>query len=388
MSIINRKTNHTLNALANKTESEIRENFEKGFSSTISLSDNRRRHFVTVGRPVGEVNKAEKKTDPGKIVMSPNAWDLCDKKVIIGEHLGERFFEIKFMRNSNNPEYSYLPAEVRGDAFDASKEDIRHLNMKGEEVPYIRKSMQLRGDIPALNNVVREYIMPVVKDKLQDQTSVKYLSELRQVTVVFINLNFIQKLQDKNFFEKQAPKLQQAFGIIDYEIVEYGGIVNKLFAFDKGCSVLAIFGLPGSKHDGEAAHALQASYAIWSRLNAEVDNLSHCSIGVTTGPVFVGVMGHTERHEYTIIGPKVNMAARIMMHYPKIVSTDTETKEQAKLAPWLYKPLPYIHLKGIANPGTIYKYSELLDSDKEYFLGTINVKEPKYPILAQDQATV
>lgn len=34
-------------------------------------------------------------------------------------------------------------------------------------------------------------------------------------------------------------------------------------------------------------------------------NLTHVSIGVTTGPVFCGVVGHEERHEYTVIGQKV-----------------------------------------------------------------------------------
>ena len=66
--------------------------------------------------------------------------------------------------------------------------------------------------------------------------------------------------------------------------------------FDKGCSILCIFGLPGSKHDGESAHALQASYAISSKIRKEISNLEYVSIGVTTGPVFVGVMGRVGQY--------------------------------------------------------------------------------------------
>merc|ERR1712071_553865 len=102
----------------------------------------------------------------------------------------------------------------------------------------------------------------------------------------------------------------------------------------------------------------QASWRIDKQLKQELSNLEMVSIGVTTGPVFVGVMGHKDRHEYTIIGPRVNMAARLMMNYPKMISCDTETAEQAKLAPWLYKELPFRPLKGIGNPGKMFQYSE------------------------------
>ena len=355
------------------------------FDSSINLQATRRRHFVEVGRPVGEVNKAEKKTNPGKIVLSPNAWDLCDKKIMSGEDIGDRFFELRFLKKDLM--IDKVPPCVNDDVFNKRliNKKLTYMYSKQEHT-YIRDCMKVKNNIPGLDSKMKEFIMPVVKEKLQDQQKLTYLSELRQVTVVFINLAFRQKLQDKKFYEKQAPMIQTAFEIVDREISENKGTVNKLFMFDKGCSILAVFGLPGSKHDGEAAHALQASFAVDRKLKENLQNLEYVSIGVTTGPVFVGVMGHPERHEYTIIGPKVNMAARIMMHYPKIVSCDSETRDQAKLAPWLYKKREYIKLKGVKNPGPIFEYSEDLGHDKEYFLGTKELQEPRYPLLGQDDA--
>ena len=69
-------------------------------SSSFSNFSLRKKHYVTVGRPVGEVNRAEKLTNPGRIVMSPNAWDLCDKNRLVGEQLPNRFFELKFLKDS------------------------------------------------------------------------------------------------------------------------------------------------------------------------------------------------------------------------------------------------------------------------------------------------
>ena len=59
-----------------------------------------------------------------------------------------------------------------------------------------------------------------------------------------------------------------------------------------------------------------------------------------------------------VIGPKVNMAARLMMNYPSKVSCDTETKNRSKLDPCHFEELPEITLKGLDDPGQIYEYNE------------------------------
>lgn len=265
-------------------------------SSSFSNFSLRKKHYVTVGRPVGEVNRAEKLTNPGRIVMSPNAWDLCDKNRLVGEQLPNRFFELKFLKDSRK--LSPLTFKrTRPSLFTSQPEDDGVL----------RKSMTLNPDHNGIYDTLKDYVSPIVQEKLLDQQPLRYLSELRQVTVVFINLSFRQKLQDKRFYQKQAPYIQRAFAICEFEMSKLGGSVNKLFMFDKGCSILACFGLPGSKHDSEAAHALESSLFIKERMKAEISALEKVSIGVTTGPVFVGVMGHKQRHEYTIIGPKVNI---------------------------------------------------------------------------------
>ena len=61
-----------------------------------------------------------------------------------------------------------------------------------------------------------------------------------------------------------------------------------------------------------------------------------------------------------VIGSKVNMAARLMMNYPNIVSCDEETYKAAisKLNKQDFDPLPPKPLKGIAEPGTIREYTK------------------------------
>jgi adenylate cyclase 10 len=61
---------------------------------------------------------------------------------------------------------------------------------------------------------------------------------------------------------------------------------------------------------------------------------------VTTGLTYCGVVGHRARCEYTVIGRKVNMAARLMCNYPNIISCDQETYYNSRLNSRFFRILP------------------------------------------------
>lgn len=57
-----------------------------------------------------------------------------------------------------------------------------------------------------------------------------------------------------------------------------------------------------------------------------------------------------------VIGQKVNLAARMMVHYPGLVSCDAATYAASQLPPYYFKQLPERKMKGLSHPGTIYQY--------------------------------
>ncbi len=61
---------------------------------------------------------------------------------------------------------------------------------------------------------------------------------------------------------------------------------------------------------------------------------------MTTGLTYCGVVGHRARCEYTVIGRKVNMAARLMCNYPNIISCDQETYYNSRLNRRFFRILP------------------------------------------------
>jgi adenylate cyclase 10 len=79
-----------------------------------------------------------------------------------------------------------------------------------------------------------------------------------------------------------------------------------------------------------------------------------------------------------MIGRNVNKAARLMCNYPGRVSCDQDTAYHSKLPMAHFELLEYKELKGIANPGKIYEFSNK-DNVENNAVATY-----PYPILGRD----
>ncbi|XP_039261780.2 adenylate cyclase type 10-like [Styela clava] len=325
------------------------------------------RYFVMAGRPVGEVNAAEKYCAAGLVVLSPNALELAERDNIIYDPLGDRFGLVRYLRHDprkNWHEYVDLP--------DGNSRII------STNKSIIRIALRLKPSHER-EEIMRKYVTNVVQRKLDDNQPLKFLSEMRQCSIAFINMAFDLNERDRRFHDIQCQNMQAAFDTVYNCTSDMQGSLNKIFMFDKGCTFLVIFGLPGDKHEEEPANALQASFKICKELK-QLPTLSFVSIGVTTGPVFCGVIGHEERHEYTVIGQKVNLAARLMMHYPGVVSCDIETFQDSKLSKDMFTKLPYKAMKGCGEV-TVHEYTE--GSRKP--IGKTSLIEPEYYLIGREE---
>ena len=63
-------------------------------------------------------------------------------------------------------------------------------------------------------------------------------------------------------------------------------------------------------------------------------------------------------HLITVIGRKVNMAARLMMYYPQMITCDNETFHHSKLHRTNFNVLEPKVMKGLSNVGTIRMFNE------------------------------
>ena len=206
-------------------------------------------HIMMSGRPVREVNAAEKYCRAGLVVLSPNAMELSDREIIITSELENRFALVKYLRREpkkNWDQYIDYPF---------------HTIENAKTAKYKRLALNYPPD-HSREHFIRKYVAAVVQKKLDDDQPLKFLSEMRQCSIIFINLDFDLNENDRSFHEKQSSTMQTVFSIIYKNTIEKQGAINKIFMFDKGCTFLIIFGLPGNKHEQEPAHALQVSWKI------------------------------------------------------------------------------------------------------------------------------
>lgn len=145
--------------------------------------------------------------------------------------------------------------------------------------------------------------------------------------------------------------LNRYFAVIVEEVTGNGGLVNKFM----GDAALAIFGAPRTLED-HAGSSLRAAQAIAKRLRTEVPEIE-VGIGVSTGEVVAGNIGHESRFEYTVIGDAVNSAARLTelaKGVPGNVLTTWRTVEESlgeQWRNWVMHAQPV--LRGRTEPTTV-----------------------------------
>ena len=83
---------------------------------------------------------------------------------------------------------------------------------------------------------------------------------------------------------------------------------------------------------------------------------------------------------FSVIGRKVNMAARLMVHYPNKVTCDNETFQTCRLPAAHFAILVTKQMKGLKNIGVI---REFLEQSKEDTMIPKSIKHSDYPLLGK-----
>lgn len=173
-------------------------------------------------------------------------------------------------------------------------------------------------DLPLFKDMeasLKSYLHPAVLRHIESGTK-SWLAELRNVTVIFLNLTV-------PFKEHKLPELQQAICEMQNIIYKYEGTVRQFMIDDKGSVLIGMwqciflltiltagFGLPPFSHQDDAARGVETALEIYTKLSAlKVP----CSIGVTTGQAFCGDVGSSMRREYAMVGDIV--VSWIMCHW-------------------------------------------------------------------------
>lgn len=146
-------------------------------------------------------------------------------------------------------------------------------------------------------------------------------------------------------------RLEVCMRILVETFAQRGGQIGQYSCGDKGNVCLGTFGLRGSVQQDNAAAAIECAQTIIVRIQAM--NLN-ASIGVTSGKLYSGLLGSPKRHEYSIMGPAANLAARLMSAAaPGSVLCCKETRNRDRSHVFL--SMPEVNAKGFSEPVTTYQ---------------------------------
>jgi class 3 adenylate cyclase len=150
--------------------------------------------------------------------------------------------------------------------------------------------------------------------------------------------------------ERLLAELQRCFEIMSTTLTENGGQIRQFIHDDKGTVCIGTIGLRGSTTEDNSAAAVETARSIISQLQAVGLN---ASIGIASGKAFCGLVGSSVRHEYAVMGPSVNLSARLMgAAAAGTILCDEKTKESDRRHKYVSKSA--ISAKGYDAPVSIY----------------------------------
>ncbi|MBK8902359.1 MAG: tetratricopeptide repeat protein [Anaerolineaceae bacterium] len=195
--------------------------------------------------------------------------------------------------------------------------------------------------------------------------------EHRLVASLFANVDGLGAVVDRfgsGREDKIVHALNRYYVSMSEVIRPFGGVMNKIDLYDHGDKVLVTFGAPIA-HEDDAERAVRAALAMQEAL-AELNQslpgelgLSDWQlsqrIGISYSYVFAGYVGASWRHEYTVMGDEVNLAARLMSAAKEgCVLVNENVRRQTETVAVL-QPEGAVQLKGKSQPVPIFAVAGL-----------------------------
>lgn len=180
--------------------------------------------------------------------------------------------------------------------------------------------------------------------------------EERYVSVLFCDIRGFTALTEHMEPPEVIKMLNEHFTPLARVVREHHGVVDKFV----GDLIMAIFGAPKAVGDNAQNAVCCALAMIHEReqLNASSKYQIAIGIGVGSGQAVAGNMGSERRLNYTVLGPRVNLASRLCGQAGRMeVIVDEETFAAVRGRASAV-PLEPLKLKGFATPMPAYKILE------------------------------
>ncbi|GAB4216184.1 MAG: adenylate/guanylate cyclase domain-containing protein [Roseiflexaceae bacterium] len=320
------------------------------------VGDNEHIEVVVTGHNINRVAQAQEIAEVGEVVVSAATLALLPQA-----HTAPR--TDGFVLLAGLPPVDAPPPASRWDWQEASNDQSMLLGL-------VERIAALHPYLPC--NLPRRFLEPGREDS----------GELRPVTVLFANFYpFSVALDQLGDDAETAVRVLNAYYRRAQQVIHrYNGIVNKVDMSTHGDKLMALFGAPLA-HEDDPERAVRAALELRRALdeaNTEIAQLLGQAaepitrrftlrqrVGINTGVVFAGRVGSASRHEYTVMGRPVNLAARLMASAAEDQVVISPATRRAVERHMVLHDLPPVQLKGIAEPVPLAEVRQIREVARE-----------------------
>jgi len=179
------------------------------------------------------------------------------------------------------------------------------------------------------------------------------------VTIVFTDIRSFTSISENMDAQALVGLLNEYFTEMVSIVIQEDGIVDKFI----GDAIMIVFGAPEPEEHAplRAVRTAVGMRRALAKLNVRLKERGieplRTGIGIHTGEVVAGSIGHAERREYTVIGDAVNLASRLESATKELgvnvlISEDTYELTKGSIDA---RPVKQIHVKGRARPVMTYE---------------------------------
>ena len=214
---------------------------------------------------------------------------------------------------------------------------VRHLVEEMTETPRPEPALDTDFADPV---TAGEWLLPFVREHLEQGLS-GLMGQLRDVVTMFVGFGHqhSESSEQHETFDVFVSRAQEV-------VASYEGMVLQALIDEKGPHFYAVFGA-SMAHQDESRRAVVAA----QELVGAADSGSTVRVGIASGAAYVGAYGGGHRMTFGVIGPSVNMAARLMQEAVpgSIFVTEHIARQTGQQTE--FTDIGPIQLKGIETPG-------------------------------------
>ena len=336
--------------------------------------------FLITGDALTQISSTEPEAKSGEIVISPETYNLIKDQLVATLTPGGNYLlttEIvrpKLKRAAvtttglvrpTSPSMSSLLDPIPG------LSDHPTLNFdRNREIataflgPYHKsdpESLPLLTEHARMGKGLRYFVHRSARPRLvqMDRSTEFEMGELREVVTIFVNLTGL----DEDFRLLKFEVIQKVMIAIVESHVAFGGTLRQFVVDDKGCVAIGALGVPHHTFEDNGVRAVNIANSLRQKIQKMGKN---CSIGISKGSTFCGLVGSSSRREYAMMGSSVNLAARLMGSCPLGSIIVDEHVRAAACEHLAFVDLGTIIAKGYIDPVPVFAFQDAVnDIDEE-----------------------